>query len=162
MNKTTYTIKFDHIYEFDFSNQVQFGDLPEDLMYKILRDGRVASKFLENYLPIWFPELKFVDKRGHDHVDAATETIQYDLKGFTKSGCKFMPSRMLGGGRKIVKEELKKHADHMNYIISDITQFPKVRVIFKHGSWLVDRWTDGIIPLKQIDVIFPMLQENNK
>ena len=137
------------------TDRVQFGDLPKDTLYKVFQDGRIISKFLEHYVPIWFPEVKFVDARGHDHVDVATGLHKWDLKGFTtKSGARYMPSNMIGGGRKKNLTELHAHANTIDYIFSDVTQFPLIRIQFKTGAELVTQFPSGEIPLKHRDLLF--------
>jgi hypothetical protein len=148
-------IDYNTVYCFDFTGRVQFGDLPSATVHKLFQDGRVASKFLEHYIPIWFPELKFVDARGHDHVDVATGLKKWDLKGFTsKSGARYMPSNMIGGGRVKNLTELHAHANTIDYIFSDVTEFPKVRIQFKTGTEMVTRFPKGEIPVKQRDELF--------
>lgn len=148
-------IDYDTIYCFDFSGQVLFGDLPSGIVHTLFQDGRVASKFLEHYIPIWFPELKFIDAKGYDHVDVATGSKKWDLKGFTKkSGARYMPSNMIGGGRKKDEGKLHAHAHTIDYIFSDITEFPRVRIQFKTGTEMVTRFPRGEIPFKQRDQLF--------
>ena len=148
-----YKIEFDKIYEFDLTGKVQFGDLPEQEVYDLYKDGRVASKFLEHTVPLWFPELTFVDKRGYDHID--NKEVKYDLKGFTrKSGARYAPSNMIGGNRKIDYAVLKEHAEVTNYIFSDITEFPKVRIIFKTGEQMLNEFPSGDVKYKQREQLF--------
>jgi hypothetical protein len=148
------SVEYNKIYYFDLTGQVQFGNMPEEEIYELFRDGRVASKFLEHTIPAWFPELEFVDQDGYDHVDRATGQKKFDLKGFTKGGASYAPSNMIGAGRKIVIEELHSHANIIDYIFSDITEFPKVRIIFKHGTDLVSEFPKGKIESKQKDQLF--------
>jgi hypothetical protein len=138
-------IDYGTIYCFDLTDKVQFGDMPEEQLYKLFQDGRVASKFLEHYVPIWFPDLEFVDQKGYDHVDKATREKKWDLKGFTKGGASFVPSSMLGAGRKINLQEAQAHARTIDYIFSDVTEFPKVRIQFRHGSQLVNEFPNCAI-----------------
>lgn len=145
-------IIFNKVYEFDLTGKVQFGDMPEEAIYELYKDGRVASKFLEHTIPTWFPEVEFVDQDGYDHIDA--EGTKYDLKGFTKGGAGYAPSNMVGAGRKINIAEMHAHAKTINYIFSDITEFPKVRVIFKTGSDMVRDYPSGKISAKKRDKLF--------
>jgi len=147
-------INFNTIYSFDFTGKVSFGDLPEDALYDLFQDGRVVSKFLENHIPLWFPELKFVDADGYDHVDVATESQKWDLKGFTKGGASYVPSSMIGAGRKINITEAHRHAQTIDYIFSDVTEFPKVRIQFKKGSDLIQEFPTGHIGKKHRDRLF--------
>jgi len=145
--------QFNTTYEFDFTGKVQFGDMPVELLNKLFQDGRVSSKFLEHTIPTWFPDLEFVDATGYDHVSKSTNR-RYDLKGFTKGGASYAPSTMLGAGRKINRETLHEHAESIDYIISDVTDFPKVRVVFKRGTDLVRDYPSGKIPVKERKKLF--------
>ena len=145
--------KFNTTYEFDFTGKVQFGDMPVEQLHKLFQDGRVASKFLENTIPTWFPDLEFVDAKGYDHVSKTTGR-QYDLKGFTKGGANYAPSTMLGAGRKVDVQVLHEHAESIDYIISDVTEFPKVRIVFKKGTDLVRDYPTGKISIKERKNLF--------
>ena len=146
-------IQLNTTYEFDFTSKIKFGDMSVKQLYKLFQDGRVASKFLEQTIPKWFPDLEFVDAKGYDHVSKTTKR-KYDLKGFTKRGACYACSTMLGAGRKINKEVLHKHAKSIDYIISDVTEFPKVRVTFKRGIVLVRDYPSGKIPVKERKNLF--------
>ena len=152
LKEKQYKVEFNKIYEFDLAGKVQFGNLPESEVYELFRDGRVASKFLEHHIPKWFPELKFVDQDGYDHIDQ--HDIKYDLKGFTKRGAGYAPSNMIGAGRKIDEEKMHAHAATINYIFSDIIDFPKVRVIFKTGDEMIKTYPKGKIKLKDREKLF--------
>jgi hypothetical protein len=141
------------VYEFDLQGQVQFGAMPLDQLHKLFQDGRVASKFLEHTIPSWFPDLEFVDQDGYDHVSKKTGR-KFDLKGFTKGGASYAPSNMLGAGRKINEAKLHEHAKTIDYILSDITEFPKVRIVFKTGTELVEKYPSGKISIKEKSALF--------
>lgn len=129
-------IEFDKTYHFDMpTDKFQFGDIDKEGLIALFRDGRIASYFFERQIPHWFPELTFVDQKGYDHVDG--DGNKYDAKGFTKHGCKFMPSSQIGAGRKFDAESAHAHANEISYIIHDITEFPSVKLIFKTGSSLL-------------------------
>jgi hypothetical protein len=49
---------------------------------------------------------------------------------------------------------LHEHAESIDYIISDVTEFPKVRVVFKQGTDLVRDYPSGKIPLKARKTLF--------
>ena len=118
------------LYEFDLNGQVSFGPLSDSEIHKLYRDGRVASKFVERAVQCWFPELLLIDGTGFDHIHRNTNR-KYDLKSFTKGGASYAPSNMIGSGRKIDEGKMHIHASTIDYIFSDITDFPKVRIIFK-------------------------------
>lgn len=146
-------IRYDHTYEFDLTGKVQFGDLSIETVHALFQDGRVASKFLENILPVWFDDLEYVDQDGYDHVQTSTGR-QLDLKGFTRGGASYAPSNMLGAGRKIDREKLHEHALKIDYILSDITEFPRVRIVFKRGTDLVEHYPTGKIPTQERATLF--------
>ena len=140
------------VYEYDLTGQVSFGDLGEMETYEILKDGRLASHFLERQLCVWFPELTFVDGRGHDHIDE--EGNLYDQKCFTKGGLNFAPSNMIGKGRTLDEELAHSHASTITYIACDIIDFPKVRVKFLYGTTLLGLYPKLRIPNKDRELIF--------
>jgi hypothetical protein len=138
-------IQLNHTYEFIIDN-VAFGDLTKEQCYKLLKDGRLSSHFLEKQLEIWFPELTFVDGRGHDHIDESGQ--KYDQKCFTKGGLGFAPSKMGGVGRVFVQEEAHEHAKEIIYIACDITEFPNLLVRFERGSDLLVKYPRCQVPYK--------------
>lgn len=145
-------IEFNETYTFDFTGTVSFGQLPEPVICEMFKDGRLASHFLERQLEVWFPELTFVNAKGHDHLDE--QGVKYDQKCFTKGGLKFMPSTMIGAGRSLNEEVAQEHANEINYIACDIVDFPVVRVIFKTGSDLVEDYPKCAIPFKDRQKLF--------
>jgi hypothetical protein len=146
-------ITYNQVFEFDFTGRVMFGNLSEHTLNKLFNDGRVASKFLEHHIPIWFPELQFQDGIGYDHRQISNGR-KFDLKGFTMGGACYAPSNMLGKGRKIMVEQVHEHARHIDYIFSDITEFPKVRIIFKHGMDLITQFPSTRIKKNQREQLF--------
>lgn len=127
-------IELNKTFTFNIDN-ISFGDLPQETIYDVLKDGRLASHFLERQLEIWFPELTFVDGRGHDHIDE--EGNLYDQKCYTDGGLAFAPSNMIGKGRQIVEDVASKHVKKIIYICCDITEMPTVNVRFVKGSDLL-------------------------
>ena len=71
---------------YEFNMPVSFGDLSQKIVDDLLKDGRLASHFLERQLEIWFPDLTFVNGKGYDHVRKNSD-ILYDQKCFTKGVC---------------------------------------------------------------------------
>jgi hypothetical protein len=131
---------------------IRFGDLETEDIHEILKDGRLASHFLERQLEIWYPHLTFVDGRGHDHIDE--EGNLYDQKCFTKGGLAFAPSNMIGGSRSINEEVATEHCKKIIYICCDIIDFPTVRVKFAKGSDLMKEYKNFKIPKSQRENFF--------
>ena len=131
---------------------ISFGDLEKDDIHDILKDGRLASHFLERQLEVWYPHLTFVDGRGHDHIDE--DGNLYDQKCFTKGGLAFAQSNMIGKGRSINEEISTEHCKDITYICCDIIEFPMVRVRFVKGSDLMKDYPKFKIPPKDREVFF--------
>lgn len=144
-------IDYERVYEYTIDN-ISFGSLPRDVVVELFKDGRVASHFLERQLEVWFPELTFVNAKGHDHLDP--EGNLYDQKCFTKGGLGFAPSHMGGKGRVFVQEEAHEHAKDVTYICCDIIDFPKVRVVFRRGSDLIVEYPKCKVPFKNRELFF--------
>lgn len=144
---------YDDVYTFDLTGTVSFGLFDEQFVYELFKDGRVASKFLEHHLPLWFPELEFVDARGYDHVHL-DDGRQFDLKGFTMRGASYAPSAMKGTNRKLDIAEAHAHAKAIDYVFSDISSFPVVRITFKRGVDMIKQFPSTKITYKQKDQLF--------
>lgn len=139
------SIVYDKIFQFDLASQISFGTLSEEELYILFKDGRVASHFLQVLITKWFPELKFVDGKGFDHLD--NSEIKYEMKGFTKRGCKLLPSNQIGQGRTMNPALWHDHVEknNLSYIITDIVEFPKIRIIFRKGTDLTAAYPNGIV-----------------
>jgi len=148
-------IEYDKVYKYDLDGTVKFGGLSKEAVYAACRDGRVASHLLEPQIELWFPELTHVKGcKSYDHVRKKDGRL-FDAKNFTPAGgCKFLPSKMLGTGRKFNEQEFVKKTSNMTYIICDIVDFPKVRVIFKEGKELAQRYPNGKISKTRRDELF--------
>tara|TARA_R100000995_G_scaffold73781_1_gene42640 strand:+ start:951 stop:1400 length:450 start_codon:yes stop_codon:yes gene_type:complete len=140
-------------YEFSLKGRTSFGSISESRMYDLLKDGRLASFFLEEQLQHWFPELTRIEgNKDHDHVD--TSGNKYDAKNFTKNGLKFKPSNQLGQGRTFNAEIAHNKARKLCYICCDIVEFPRVRVKFVDGADLINEYPKCEIPKGQREVLF--------
>ena len=104
-------------YQFLVEN-IEFGNIPKEILYELFKDGRVASNFISHQIEIWFPGLKFVDKAGYDCIDLCND--RYEIKSFTKHGSCFAQSKYQGCGRKLDVAEHTKHACSLKYIFVDI------------------------------------------
>ena len=82
--------------------------------------------------------------KAFDHQDRDTN-MEFDAKNLTRNGCAFMPSNMLGQGRKFNQQEFIRKTSAMNYIICDIVDFPSIRIVFKKGTDLMEQFPKGKI-----------------
>ena len=89
-----------------------FGNLSVDVCAEIYKDGRPFSHFIEKWIEDNYPLTHISGCKKYDFIDEKYETTKYDEKTFTKGGCRFCPSNMIGQGRKfdqkIFEEKNKK------------------------------------------------------
>jgi hypothetical protein len=74
----------DTVHTFTLDN-LSFGDLSKEEVYECMKDGRLASHFLERQLTKWFPALTRVDQKGHDHVDTDETDLITGLQVLAKT-----------------------------------------------------------------------------
>lgn len=144
LNKT-----FIHVIE-----EYGFGNLPEQAIIDILKDGRVFSHFIEKWLAENYTLNHVKGCKPYDHTDSNDENIKYDQKTFTAGGCKFMPSNMIGTGRAFNKEEFEKKAKELIYIIVSNVSFPEIKIKFVKGVDLIVTYPKGSIPSKDFVKFF--------
>ena len=124
-------------------------------MINIFKDGRAFSHFIEPWLAVNYPFLKHVTGcKKYDHTNVHDENIKYDQKTFTKRGCNFMPSNMIGEGRKFDDVIFKEKASKLIYIIISNIHFPQIKIKFVKGSDLIIEYPNGKIPLKDFVKFF--------
>jgi len=144
---------------------VGFDALPPEALQEIFGDGRAFSHFIEPWLATktWKDrgtgtEFQLSHIKGckkHDfEVTNDSETFLYDEKTFTQRGCKFMPSSMIGVGRKFDEKEFQEKVKTMSYVIVDNTEFPKITVKFAAGEDLAKQYPNGCIPFKDREAFF--------
>jgi hypothetical protein len=138
-----YNTTFTHIIE-TFS----FGNLEQSAIINIFKDGRSFSHFIEPWLAINYPLIHITGCKKYDHIDINDENIKYEQKTFTRRGCKFMPSNMIGEGRKFDKKAFEEKAKKLIYIIISNIEFPEIKIKFVKGIDLIVDYPYGKIPLK--------------
>jgi hypothetical protein len=131
-----------------------FDNLSQSKVIKKFKDGRVFSHFIEMWLEDNYPIIHVEGCKKYDHIDKNNENIKYDQKTFTSHGCNFMPSNMIGEGRKFNKEIFDEKAKGLIYIIVSNINFPEIKVKFVNGSELATVYPTGCIPLKDFDKFF--------
>ena len=150
MNRIIPNTTFTHIIE-----NYNFGNLPQSALIEIYKDGRAFSHFIECWLAINYTDLVHVKGcKKHDHIDVIDENIKYDQKTFTKGGCKFMPSNMIGEGRAFNEVIFKEKASKLIYIIVSNVNFPEIKIKFIKGCELANEYPKGIISSKDFDKFF--------
>ncbi len=149
MNTIEYGVTYTHTID-EFS----FGNIPQSVIIETYKDGRAFSHFIEPWLAINYPLIHIKGCKKHDHVDISDENIKYDQKTFTKGGCKFMPSNMIGEGRTFNKEIFEEKAKKLIYIIVSNINFPEIKIKFVKGIDLIIEYPTGVIPLKDFNKFF--------
>jgi hypothetical protein len=146
-------ITFNITYIFKLA-EFSFGNLPSPMIIEIFKDGRPFSHFIEKWLSLNFDLIHIGGCKAYDFVDENDENIKYDQKTFTVRGCKFMPSNMIGEGRKFDKEIFETKAQNLNYIIVSNVNFPEIKIKFVKGTDLISTYPNGVIPSKDFIKFF--------
>ena len=138
-------------YEFEMKN-ISFDNVPLNSLIELFKDGRHASHILELWIVNNFDNISKYNTKDHDFID--DENNFMEAKNFTKNGAKFMPSRMLGVGRKYIEEEAHKVINSNIYVITDINDMPDIHIRFVKGSELLKEYPKAIIPFKKREEFF--------
>ena len=153
-NNNNNTIKYNTTFTHRLDN-ISFDNVPQSGIIDILKDGRPFSHFIEPWLAIHYPLTHIKGCKKYDHTDINDENVKYDQKTFTKAGgCKFMPSNMIGEGRKFNKEIFEEKAKNLIYIIVSNVDFPEIKIKFVKGIDLIVDYPSGIIPSKDFVKFF--------
>lgn len=148
-NTIIYNTTFVHIIE-----NFNFGNLPESIIKDIFKDGRAFSHFIEPWLALNYPLIHVKGCKKYDHTSIDDENIKYDQKTFTAGGCKFMPSNMIGEGRKFDKDIFEEKAKKLIYIIVSNVNFPEIKIKFVRGIDLIVDYPKGVISSKDFIKFF--------
>jgi len=150
----SYRINFRTVHTYTIGN-IGFDNLSTDTVNKIFKDGRPFAHFIEHWLEKNYSELTHVSGcKNHDFINTTDNSIKYDEKTFTKRGCKYLPSSMIGTGRTFNREVFESHANELNYIIVSNVHFPTIKVSFITGSDLLIKYPNGKIPFHEHDSFF--------
>jgi hypothetical protein len=132
-----------------------FGNVPNNVCIRQLKDGRHFSAFIEPWLEQNYPSLKWIGGcKGHDFEDIADKNIKYEQKTFTKDGCSFTPSNMKGVGRTFNQTIFEEKTKKLIFIIVGNIDFPNIQIKFVRGTDLLVSYPKGKIPRKDFDKFF--------
>ena len=131
-----------------------FGGLPIEKVNEIYKDGRVFSHFIEHWLEQNYPLIHVDGCKDHDFTDVVNKEIIFDEKTFTRGGCKFMPSNMIGSGRTFNKVKFLEKADRLIYCIVSNVYFPDIKIKFVPGHELIQKYPNGVIHANEHDIFF--------
>jgi hypothetical protein len=146
-------------YDFTFNTgDVKFGLLDFQTLKSLFGDGRTASFFMERHIPLWFPTIEFSSSKGYDFLDKSkpTNSIQHkiDQKTFTKYGVNYAESNLKGGSRVFNEQQFLEHTSTISYCITDVTNFPRVSVVFWTGEDLLKTFGRAKIAKSQRSMLF--------
>jgi hypothetical protein len=133
---------------------VEFDGLSQEILRSIFGDGRIFSHFIERILARDYSLQHISGCKGHDLVDPSNPEIKYEQKTFTKGGCKFMPSNMIGQGRHFDPVIFNEKAKNLNYIIVSNIKFPEIKIKFMKGMDMISMYPNGEIKIKDHDRFF--------
>jgi polysaccharide pyruvyl transferase WcaK-like protein len=94
-----------------------------------------------------------VDQKGYDFISRVNGQ-KIECKTFTESGLNYAPSSMTGKGRTIDRKQLHQEAPLLIFILCDIVDFPRIRLVFIPGADLVEKYPSGTISVKARSMIF--------
>ena len=129
-------------------NNISFGNLSQESVIEIFKDGRVFSHFIEKWLTSHYPLIHVSGCRDHDFIDPHNSNIKYDEKTFTRNGCNFCPSNMLGQGRVFNMEVFEEKNKKLIFCIVSNINFPEIKVKFMKGVELLEKYPKGKISLE--------------
>lgn len=133
---------------------VSFGELPIELVNEIFKDGRPFSHFIEKWIEKNYPLKHIPGCKKYDFTDINHEETKYDEKTFTKGGCKYCPSNMIGQGRVFNQKEFEEKSKKMVFCIVSNINFPEIKIRFMKGEDLIKIYPKGIINLKDHNKFF--------
>ena len=129
-------------------NNISFGNLSQESVIEIFKDGRVFSHFIEKWLENNYPLKHISGCKSYDFIDKKFPETLYDEKTFTSKGCSFCPSNMLGQGRVFDKEKFEEKTIKLIFCIVSNINFPEIKVKFIRGIDLIKLYPKGKIPSK--------------
>ena len=127
---------------------ITFGNLSSGIVNELFKDGRVASHFIEAWVAQNYPVTHVKGCKKYDFTDENFPDTKYDEKTFTKGGCKFCPSNMLGQGRTFDAKVFQEKTMGMIFCIASVVNFPEIKVKFVRGTDLIEKYPTGSIPFK--------------
>jgi hypothetical protein len=140
-----------------FTSTIQnfaFGNLPQDILKELFKDGRVFAHFIESLLAQDYGLTRIIGCKDYDLVDPQNPETKYEQKTFTRRECAFTPSNMKGQGRHFDKEVFNEKSKSLIYVIVSNVNFPEIKVRFVKGPELVALYPNGVIPKKDHDKFF--------
>ena len=93
-----------------------FDNIPQTMVNEIMKDGRPFSHFIEPWVCLNYPLQHIKGCKSYDFIDNDFPETLYDEKTFTRRGCSYCPSNMLGQGRKFNKAIFEEKTKNLNLL----------------------------------------------
>ena len=133
---------------------ISFDNIPQDMVNDIMKDGRAFSHFIEKWISLNYPLQHIGGCKPYDFIDENFTETKYDEKTFTKNGCKFCPSNMVGQGREFDMAVFEEKTKKLIFCIVSNVNFPIIKIKFVRGIELLQKYPNGIIPFREHDDLF--------
>jgi hypothetical protein len=120
--------------------------IPADDLIEHHRDGRNSSTMLEKKLRSSFQlELADSSNDGYDLRDPKDGRM-FELRSLTPSGLQFAPSSMIGSGRRFDRQRFLRKLERIaGYIVCDISEFPRIPIVFVSSETVRSWFLDGLL-----------------
>ena len=141
------SIELNMTYDYTITS-ASFGGLPKEIVNNIFKDGRAFAHFIEPWLATKYPLEHVSGCKKYDFTDRNYPETKYDEKTFTRRGCKFPPSNMIGQGRSINRDVFEEKTKKLIFCIVSNVNFPDIKVRFVKGEDLLTKYPSGTIPFR--------------
>lgn len=124
-----------------------FGVEAEDV-FEFMTDGRRASFIIERRIKWAHPGWELAPTEGAGYDLMSPEGEKWEVRSITQQGVYFNPSAQVGKGRSF--EELgflAKLDDIEGFILSDITEFPRIPVFVVPVENVIRWYSGGLLGL---------------
>lgn len=131
------------ILKWDVEELQQAMHLNIDDVNAYFTDGRRISFIVERRLQEILGG-QLTSSEGDDHDLSDAQGKGWEVRSITKSGIYFCPSYMVGSGRHFVCDGFLRKLDTVHgYVVSDITQFPKIPYWLIETTLIRQWWDHG-------------------
>lgn len=135
-----------HVFELDGEKIAEALMIPLPQLTRLFRDGRVASKFVEEWATSLFGVTKHANS-NHPSSDAfgkiADEVFEFSIRTLTWGGIRFQDSKYIGCGRSCNMADLKASIRRTDrWLVFDIRRFPEVAA-YKLKTSTIEKWIDA-------------------
>ena len=171
-------LELNKTYEFDLGDMSHCGMSHQEMIDYYNDNSSPLSFLIERKLPMWFDNIKYDQKYAYTQLmpdgkifvsddkfddsikicpdirDKETSKVLYDQKAFNAKGGDFNWSRGKGVDRKTGGVPWEIWCRSQNFIWTDFSELPKVRVVATTGKECLEMWPNGSIKNKEKELLF--------